>query len=77
MTAGTRQPKPKWWPITAEAFADHLEAAAAGRAGDPRLKLAEREREIAALERRNAAKLRDEGVGPLHLETPPPLHDQS
>ena len=62
---------------TAESFAAYLEAKAGGGAGDPRLKVAQREREIAALERRNAAKLRQAGAGPLQLERPPPLHDNA
>lgn len=60
---------------TAEWFAAYLEAKALGDPRDPRLKVAQREREIAALERRNAARLRETGAGPLHLERPPPLHD--
>lgn len=62
---------------TAESFAAYLEARAGGDAGDPRLKVAQREREIAALERRNAAKLRQAGAGPVQLERPPPLHDNA
>ncbi len=57
---------------TAESFAAYLEDRAVGGAGDPRLKVAHREREIAALERRNAATRRQAGAGPLQLERPPP-----
>lgn len=59
----------------AEAFAAHLEAGAVGPARNHRLKLAQREREIAAVERRNAARLREAGVRPLRLEFLPPLDD--
>jgi len=46
----------------AERFADLLEEAAASRGdADRRLTLARREREIAAIGRRNAARLRDVG----------------
>ncbi len=61
----------------AESFAAQLEAVAVGPSKDHRLKLAQREREIAAVERRNAAKLRQAGAGPLQLESPPPLHDNA
>lgn len=57
----------------AEAFAGYLEATAGGRDRERKLRLATREREIAALERRNAAKLRSGGSGPLDLESPPSL----
>lgn len=57
----------------AETIADRLEAEAAADAGGPdtdrRLARAAREREIAAIERRNAARLREAGAGPLHLES--------
>ncbi len=59
---------------TAESFATYLEARAVGDAGERRLKVAQREREIAAVERRNAAKLRQAGAGPLHLERLPAIH---
>lgn len=61
----------------AETFAAHLEARAVGDARDRRLKLAQRERAIAALERRNVARLRAAGAGPLRLESPPSLQDDS
>ncbi len=60
---------------TAESFAAYLQARAGGNAGDRRLKVAQREREIAALERRNAVKLRQAGAGPLQLERLPAIHD--
>ena len=61
----------------AEAFAANLEAGAVGEARNERIKMAEKERQIAAIERRNAAKLRKGGTGPLHLETPPPFRDEA
>ncbi len=54
----------------ADAFADYLERRAAGPGRERRLGMAERERTIAALERRNAARLRAAGTGPVHLESP-------
>lgn len=60
----------------AEAFAAQLEAEAGGRGDGRRLRLAEREREIAAIECRNAARLRQDGSGPLGLEAPPRLDDE-
>ena len=61
----------------AESCAALLEGMAVGEARDRRLKLAQREREIAAVERRNAARLRQAGAGPMHLERPPPLNDDA
>lgn len=61
----------------ADAFAAHLEASAEGQAREHRLRIASREREVAALERRNAARLREAGAGPLHLERPPSLRDDA
>ncbi len=54
----------------ADAFADYLERRAVGPERDRRLEMAERERMTAALERRNAARLRAAGPGPVHLESP-------
>lgn len=61
----------------AEAFAEHLVSTATSQAGDDRLRLAERERHIAAIERRNAAKLREARAEALELESVPPLDDEA
>lgn len=54
----------------ADAFADYLERRPAGPGRERRLEMAEKERMTAALERRNAARLRAAGTGPVHLESP-------
>jgi hypothetical protein len=57
----------------AEAYAAYLEDSALVVDTDKRLTLAKRERDIAAVERRNALKLRKAGTGPLRLEALPRL----
>lgn len=57
----------------AESVADRLEAEVSAQADRPdtdrRRARAAREREIAAIERRNAVRLREGGTAPLHLES--------
>jgi hypothetical protein len=57
----------------ADAFAGVLEKAALRGDTARRLSLAAVEREISRIERRNAAKLRRSGTGPLQLEHLPPI----
>jgi hypothetical protein len=57
----------------ADAYAAYLESNALSDETDKRLTLAERERDLAAVERRNALKLRQAGTGPLQLEGLPRL----
>jgi hypothetical protein len=57
----------------AEAYAAYLESRAFREGRDKRLALAKRERDIAAVERRNALRLRAAGAGPLRLEGLPRL----
>jgi sulfite oxidase len=57
----------------AEAYAAYLEKNTVAEDADKRLLLAQRERDIAAVERRNALRLREAGTGPLQLEGLPRL----
>jgi len=59
----------------ADTFAAILESAAIRGDSVRRLAMAEREREIAAVERRNATQLRDRLVGSPKLEPLPQLHE--
>jgi DNA repair exonuclease SbcCD ATPase subunit len=59
----------------AESYAAYLEGTADRGDREQRLKLAGRERDIAAVERRNAARLRDLGTTPLRLESLPRFSD--
>jgi sulfite oxidase len=52
----------------ADAYAAYLERTSARDGTGRRLALAQRERDIAAVERRNALKLRQAGTGPFRLE---------
>jgi hypothetical protein len=53
----------------AEAYAAYLESSATSEGDRDRLSRAKAERTIAAVERRNAAKLRSAGIGAVHLES--------
>jgi hypothetical protein len=57
----------------ADAFADYLEGNATGQDRGRRLRMAQQEREFAAVERRNAARLRERSRGHLELEAVPPF----
>ena len=57
----------------ADSFASYLEESAPRGDTERRLGIASVEREIAEIERRNAAKLRSHGSEPLHLEHLPSL----
>jgi hypothetical protein len=57
----------------ADALADILEVAAARGNADRRLEVATVEREIARIQRRNAARLREAGEGRVELEQLPSL----
>jgi hypothetical protein len=61
----------------AEAYAAYLERSAVREGTDQRLLLARRERDIAAVERRNALKLRQAGTRPIRLEGLPRLTSEA
>jgi hypothetical protein len=52
----------------AERFAVYLEESATQGDADRRLRVAQREREFSDVARRNAAKLRNSGAGPVDLD---------
>lgn len=58
----------------AESFASLLDKSALRGDADRRHRIAAGEREIATIERRNAARLREAGSSPLRLEHLPSLH---
>ena len=60
----------------AEEFASILEVAAKRGDSERRLRIARTEREIAAIERRNATRMRDAGGGPVDLEHLPSLNPE-
>lgn len=63
----------EWMAQQAETFADYLEKVAADQDSERRLKMAAFEREVAAIARRNSARLRGTDTGPLGLEHLPRL----